>query len=145
MNKLSLIAVLTLGGLLAGSTLATAQETKANKDKGGKRGPGIEQQLERMTTDLKLTDAQKPKVKAILEDGMKQRQALRDVPEDQRREKSRAAMEEQQKKLKAILTAEQLETLQKQREEMRGKRPGGKGAPEADKRGDKRGGKKKTR
>jgi Spy/CpxP family protein refolding chaperone len=133
MNKFSAVAVLTLGGLLAFSTLATAQEAKEGKDKGGKRAPGIEQQLERMTTDLKLTDAQKPKVKAVLEESMKKRQALRDVPQDQRREKMRAATEEQQKKMKEILTSEQFEKWQKQRQEMRRNRPGGPNAPGGEK------------
>lgn len=125
MNKFSVMAVLALGGLLVCGPLATAQDAKAEKGRDGKRGPGIEQQLERMTADLKLTDAQQTKIKAVLEESMKQRQALRDVPEDQRREKARAAMEAQQKKMKEILTPEQLEKWQKQREEMRGKRPEG--------------------
>ncbi len=129
---------MALGGLLACSPLATAQDTKAGQDKGGKRGPGLEQQLERLTTDLKLTDAQKPKVKAVLEESMKQRQGLRDVPEDQRREKMRAIMEEQQKKLKEILTPEQLEQWQKQRDEMRKGRPGGSGAPDSGKKTDRK-------
>jgi periplasmic protein CpxP/Spy len=138
MNKFSAVAVLTLGGLLAGSTLATAQEAKPGQDKGGKRGPGIEQQLERMTTDLKLTDAQKPKVKAVLEKSMEQRQAIRDLPQDQRREKMRAAMEEQQKKMKEILTPEQLEKWQKQREDMRRNQPGGPAAPGGEKKSEKK-------
>lgn len=133
MNKYSAVAMLVLGGLLACGTLATAQEAKGGKDKGGKRGPGVEQLLERMTTDLKLTDAQKPKVKAALEENMKQRQALRDVPQDQRREKMSALMEEQKKKMKAILTPEQFEKWQKQHEAMRGNRPGGPGAPGGEK------------
>ena len=138
MNKFRAVAVLTLGGLLACGTLATAQDTKAGKDKGGKRGQSIEQQLERMTTDLKLTDAQKPKVKAVLEEGQKQREAMRDTPQDQRREKMRAAMEAQQKKLKEILTPEQLEKWQKQREEMRRNRPGGPDASGGEKKREKK-------
>lgn len=140
MNKLSLVAVVTLGGFLACSTLVTAQDAKEGKDKGGKRGASVEQQLERMSTDLKLTDAQKPKIKAVLEEGMKKRQELRDVPEDQRREKMRGFMEEQNKKFKDILTAEQLEKWQKQRDEWRKQGPGGKGGKGGE--GKKREGKK---
>ena len=70
MKKLSLIAALAIGGLVACSTLATAQDSTNNvPKKGGKRGmPTVEQQMERMTTALDLTDAEKPKVKAVLED-----------------------------------------------------------------------------
>ena len=49
MKKLSLIAALALGGLLACSTIAMAQDASANKDgkKGGKGGRmSIEQQME---------------------------------------------------------------------------------------------------
>ena len=125
MNKFSAVAVLALGGLLACSTLATAQET-TGKGKGGKRGPSVEEQLKSMEKDINLTDAQKPKVKAVLEKAQKQREEMRDVPQDQRREKMRTAMEEQQKKMKEILTPEQLEKWKTQRDEMR-KKQGTKG------------------
>ena len=54
MKKLSLIAALAIGGLVACSTLATAQDSTNNvPKKGGKRGmPTVEQQMERMTTAL---------------------------------------------------------------------------------------------
>ena len=87
MKKLSLIAALALGGLLAFSTIAMAQDTDAKKDskKGGKNRYSVEQRLERMSTDLKLTDEQKPKVKTVLEETSKGMQGLRDVPQDERR------------------------------------------------------------
>ena len=126
-NKLSVIASLALGGLVACSTMATAQDAKDGK-KGGKRGPSVEQRMDRMTEELKLTDEQKPKVKAILEDGAKKRQELfadNSVPREQRREKMQALMEEENTKLKAILTPEQDEKWQKMREEFRKNRPPG--------------------
>ena len=67
MKKLSLIAALALGGLLACSTIAMAQDTNTPK-KGGKNRMSVEQRMERLSTDLNLTDAQKPKVKAVLEE-----------------------------------------------------------------------------
>ena len=106
-TKLGVIAALVLGGLLAGSTTATAQEKKEGIG-GGKRGfPTVEERLDRMTTDLKLTDEQKPKVKEVLEENNKKMQALQNAPQDERREKFREARDEMGKKLKPILTPEQ--------------------------------------
>jgi Spy/CpxP family protein refolding chaperone len=101
MTKLSLVAALALGGLLACTTLATAQDNGGGK-KGGRMT--VEQRLDRMTTELTLTDAQKPKVKAVLDDTAAK---MKDVPADQRREKMPAIREEETKKLKEILTPEQ--------------------------------------
>ncbi len=103
MKKLSLIVAVALGSLVACS-LATAQEAGKDAAKKGKRGFSPEQRLERMTTQLNLTDEQKPKVKAVLEDTAKKFQDL--APED-RRTKGREIRQEETKKLKEILTADQ--------------------------------------
>jgi Spy/CpxP family protein refolding chaperone len=95
-NKISLIAAMALGGLVACSMMASAQDAKDGK-KGGKRGPSVEQRLDRMTEELKLTDDQKPKVKTVLEDGAKKRQEMfsdSSVPREQRREKMQAIMDD---------------------------------------------------
>jgi Spy/CpxP family protein refolding chaperone len=112
MKKLSLVAALAIGGLVACSTLATAQDSTNNvPKKGGKRGmPTVEQQMERMTTTLDLTDAEKPKVKAVLEDSsQKMKEIMSDTSLDQaaRREKMRPIRDEQNKQMKAILTDDQ--------------------------------------
>ena len=112
MKKLSLVAALAIGGLVACSTLATAQDSGTNSvAKKGKRGfPTVEQQMERMTTTLTLTDDQKPKVKAVLEDSSKKRQEIMsDTSLDRAaiREKMQPIMDEQNKKMKAILTDDQ--------------------------------------
>jgi Spy/CpxP family protein refolding chaperone len=112
MKKLSLIAALAIGGLVACSTLATAQDSTNNvPKKGGKRGmPTVEQQMERMTTALDLTDAEKPKVKAVLEDTSKKRQEIMsDTSLDRAaiREKMQPITDEQNKQMKAILTDDQ--------------------------------------
>ena len=123
--KLSVIAAIVLGGLVACS-MATAQEAgkEPGKDaKQGKRGYSPEQRLERLSTELTLTDAQKPKVKAVLEEQGKKMQEIRDLPQDQRREKFQALREEETKKMKEILTPEQFEKYQK----MATMRPGKKG------------------
>src|SRR6266404_9721778 len=124
-NKFSLIAGLALGSLVASSNLATAQDQKG----GGGRGPSVEQRMERMTEELKLTDEQKPKVKAALEDSQKKRQELfsdSSVAREDRREKMRGIMENEDKKLKEILTADQYAKHEKMREEMRAAGKGGK-------------------
>jgi periplasmic protein CpxP/Spy len=111
MSKLSLIAAMALGGLVACSTLVTAQDaTNAPARRGGKRGMSPEQMLERYTEQLSLTDAQKPKVKAVLEDSMqKRRELFRDstLDQQQKREKFQGVMEAQNKKMKEILTPDQ--------------------------------------
>jgi hypothetical protein len=99
--------LLALGGLVACTNLVLAQDTKEEPKKGKKGMPTVEQQLDRMTEALKLTDEQKPKVKALLEETAKKRTELRDLPQDERREKGRALIEDQNKKLKEILTPEQ--------------------------------------
>src|SRR3954453_19260951 len=105
-NKLSMIAGLALSSLVA-TNLAVAQD---QKEKGPRRGASVEQRMERMTEQLKLTDEQKPKVKAVLEDTQKQRQELRadsSTPREERGEKVRAIVEKENKKFKEILTADQ--------------------------------------
>jgi Spy/CpxP family protein refolding chaperone len=124
MKKLSLIAALAVGGLLACSTIAMAQDTNATPKKGGKNRMTVEQRMERMTTDLSLTDAQKPKVKAVLEESSKAMQGLRDLPQDERRPKMQSIMEDQNKKMKEILTPDQMEKYTKMQDEM--KKKGGK-------------------
>jgi Spy/CpxP family protein refolding chaperone len=96
-----------VGSLLACTTLATAQETNtpAPKGKGGRMT--VEQQLDMMKQHLNLTDEQVPKVKAALEDRNKQMAEIRQLPQDERREKMVALRDEQSKKMKAILTPDQ--------------------------------------
>lgn len=89
--------------------------------------------LDRLTRDLTLTDAQKEQVRTIQASTMPQIHALfedRTLPEEQKREKIRSLHEEQDKKIKAILTSEQ----QSRFEEMRSRRggPGGPGGPPPD-------------
>jgi len=110
----SLVAVMVVGGLVACSSLATAQEAKP----GGKRGPGpsVEQRLDRLTEQLKLTDEQKPKVKTVLEEETKKMQDLRgdtSVSREDRMDKIQTIQKETAAKLKGILTPEQYEKYEK--------------------------------
>lgn len=126
MSKLSLIAALALGGLMACSTLATAADTTPADTttppakKGGKNRPTVEQRMDEMTTKVGLTDEQKPKVKALLEATSKAMQEMRkDTGLDQqaRRDKMQSIMDTQNTAMKAILTTDQypkyLETNQR--------------------------------
>ncbi len=119
MKKLSLIIAVALGSLVACS-LATAQEAGKEGGKKGKRGFSVEQRLERMTTQLNLTDEQKPKVKAVLEETSKKYQEL--APED-RRTKGREIRQEETKKFKEILTADQFKKYEEMAQGM-GKKGG---------------------
>ena len=120
-NKFSVMTGLVLGGLMAFSSLAVAQDQKPGGGKG--RGPSVEQRMERLTEQLKLTDEQKPKVKAVLEASQKKRQELfsdSSVPREQRREKMQAIMEQEDKQLKEIFTPDQYTKYEKMRAETRG-------------------------
>jgi protein CpxP len=123
MSKLSLVAAMALGGLVVCSTLATAQDsTNAPDKKGGKRGMSVDQVMERYTEQLSLTDAQKPNVKTVIEDSKKKRRELfRDssLDQEQKREKFRAVMDDQNKKMKEILTPDQFTKYQEMNEKMK--------------------------
>jgi protein CpxP len=125
LQKMSVLAALVLSGLVASKSTAVAQDQKG----GGRRGPSIEKQMEKMTDELKLTDEQKPKVKAVLEDTQKKRQELftdSSVPREDRREKIRGLRDNEKKKLKEILTADQYTKYEKMLQDLRGGGRGGK-------------------
>ena len=120
---------MALGGLIAFSNMASAQDAKQ-----GKRGPSVEERMTRMTEELKLTSEQQPKVKAALEDANKQRQELRgdsSLSREDRRAKMTTINEATSKKLKEILKPDQFEKYEKMQAEMRSK-----GAPGGDKKGE---------
>jgi periplasmic protein CpxP/Spy len=125
---------LVLGGVLACGQAALAQDNKETAP-AKKRAPSPEQQLERLSTELTLTDAQKPKVKELLESSAKQRQEFRSLGQEERREKMRSLTADQNKKMKEILTPDQYEKYQKlmERRRQRGGAGGGGGAPKGDK------------
>jgi hypothetical protein len=110
---------MALGGLVALCNTATAQDKG-----GGKRGPSVEEQMTRMTEELKLTDDQKPKVKAALEDRQKQMGELRgdtSLSREDRRAKMTTIREATDKKLKEILKPDQWDKYEKMQAEMKAK------------------------
>jgi protein CpxP len=120
--------MMSLGGLLTLPNTSSAQDTNAT-GRAERRGPMIQQRVERMTTELNLNQDQQTKVKALLENQAKQRRDIFNLQRDERREKMRALMQDENKELKAILSTEQFEKWQKLREQMRARRPGGSGQP----------------
>ena len=104
--NLGLVAALALGGLLVCASVGTAQDAKEGK----KRGFSPQQRVEQMDKELKLTSDQKTKLTALFEDQAKK---MRDLTPEDRRAKGRELREENDKKLKAILTSDQWEKWEK--------------------------------
>jgi Spy/CpxP family protein refolding chaperone len=115
-HKLSLGVALALGSLLVCTSAAFAQDSNANTPKRERRGPPtVEQRVDRMATELKLTDDQKSKVTALFEEDAKKMKELRgdkNLTREEQREKFRAMRTESENKLKQILTPEQWEKHQ---------------------------------
>jgi periplasmic protein CpxP/Spy len=141
-SKLSLAAALALGGLVAWSSAAIAQDNKPNErsrpgvraggENRSERGnrpegagrPEMRDRLQQMGEELKLTAEQKEKLKPIFEAEREKMAKLRDdtsLTEEQRRGKYREIADATSAKVKPILTAEQQAKWQKLREERRGR------------------------
>jgi Spy/CpxP family protein refolding chaperone len=91
-----------------------------------------EERLKRLTEALTLNQEQQDKIKKIFEDSRAQFEGLRDLPQEERREKTREAMKTQNEKIAEVLTAEQKE---KYKEMMARRAEGGprRGGAEAEK------------
>ena len=126
-----MIAVLAAATVLSYSPTLRAQEKKDTPKGEGRGGDFVKQRLDRLTEELKLTDAQKPKVEALLKEQGEKMRGLRDATPEERREKMQASREEMGKKMKEILTAEQYEKYQKMPAPGRGQ-GGGKGKKKAE-------------
>ena len=150
-NKLSIVTALAATAMLAFSPALRAEdkpakpEDKPARPEGRPGGPGgqrggadfVKQRLERMTEELKLTDAQKPKVEAALKAQGEKMQGTRDLPPEERREKFQAAREEFNKKMKDTLDKEQYEKFEKMAQQRPGGGQGGRrGGPEGEKKPD---------
>lgn len=127
-NRLPVVATLTVLALAATSLSAFAQGPGGPGGRGGRgpggggrRGGGLPLPA---LAEMNLTTEQKAKLFDLQVKLAKQRQGMRDLSEDQQREKMQAAMQETQKALQGILTPEQLKKLQAARGAQRGG-PGG--------------------
>jgi len=103
---------------------------------GPRRMPTVEDELKELTQQLKLTDEQKPKVKAILQDQHDQMRRLMEessgTPEENR-SKMREIHENSSAKIRELLTDEQKtkydKLLEERRRRMEERRRGPEGGP----------------
>ena len=142
LNKTLALVALVGGGLLAGTVLQAQDSTNtppAGEHHGGagmRKAPTVDQMVDRMAKELNLTDDQKPKVKAALEE---RNQAARKLNQESglSPEDHRAKMKEIQEafvaKMKTILTTEQFDKWHKNMPHPRGPQAhGDKPAPGGD-------------
>lgn len=122
-RRMIVIAIAALMGLTAVGIKAEPPEGKPGQ-RGPREGrpghPGMF--LDRMSEDLNLTEEQKTKIKAIMEQQRPQLEALRDdktLTPEQRREKHQELREQLRAKIDAVLTPEQLEKAKQRRAEAR--------------------------
>lgn len=118
--KYGLLVAMIAGGLLA----LNAQAQPA--DKGGKKGgkhAEAKERGQRLAEELGLNAEQKEKLKPILKEEREKIQGLKDLPQDQRREKAKEIRKGITEKVKPILTPEQFEKWEKLREQHRAKPP----------------------
>jgi protein CpxP len=107
--SLATLPVLALG-LLAGAAVAQDQPGPPPEGRGRGMMMDPDQQVQRLSKALNLTDDQKGQIKAVLVDNMKRMQAMREdstiAPED-RRAKAMTMREETTTKIKALLNDDQ--------------------------------------
>ena len=119
------LAIIAVAGALAFSPSSRAQtNTPPAGGRQGGRG-NVETQLTRLNEQLKLTDDQKPKVKAVLEEQSKKIQELRsnaaNASQEDLRAKRQALMQDTSKKMKEILTADQFKKYEESIQQQRGR------------------------
>jgi Spy/CpxP family protein refolding chaperone len=134
-TKIMLMAALAAGALLAGGSSLLAQDSTNTPPAGApaagamrsRGGPSLEQ----LTKSLDLTDDQKPKVKAALDEQMQKMSALRKDPDfaglsrEDKMAKMKPIRDEFVSQMKDILTPDQLAKFQKMSQGMRNRPPGG--------------------
>lgn len=89
------------------SLFSSAHAQPAGGGGGGGGGGGLQAMRERLTTELSLTPEQQAKLDAIAADLRPQFGAVRDLPEEQRREAREKVMAEMRGRIAAMLNAEQ--------------------------------------
>lgn len=115
LNKISLMAVIALGGLVAFGTMVKAEDKPEGKPHGKAHGD-MKDRAAKMAEELGLNDEQKakmaevqkefgPKYKAIMDDAS--------LSKEDKMAKMKALGEERNAKIKEFLTPEQLEKMQK--------------------------------
>jgi Spy/CpxP family protein refolding chaperone len=132
MHKVSLMAALAAGALIALTPALRAQDKPDRPEGGpraGQRGEMAKERLAKLAEELNLSAEQKTKVEAVLREQAETLRGLRDATPEERREKMQAARKELDTKIKAILSAEQYAKWEKIREQRGPGGPGGPGGP----------------
>jgi len=101
---------------LSAANLTLAQDAKPEGAPAG-RGARVtpEERLKAMTESLGLNQEQQTKIKAIFEANRAKFTALRDLPQEERRTKSRELNQAQNEEIDKVLTAEQKEKAKAER------------------------------
>lgn len=131
MHKVSLLAALAAGALLAFTPNVRAQDKgeHAARPEGGPRAGQAGDRLKKLAEELNLTADQKAKVEAAMKEQREAMQAKKDATQEERRAAGKEAREKMNAKMKEILTAEQYAKWEKIREQNRPGGPGGPGGP----------------
>jgi Spy/CpxP family protein refolding chaperone len=127
-----LFATALVIGLVGSTAMAAKGPNEPNKP--ARRAPAqgrdaksrVEARLDAMTKSLDLTAEQREKVKPILEEQMKQMEAVRadqSMSAEQKRAKSQEIRKEYNDKIEQVLTPEQKEKFKKMQQEQRSRRP----------------------
>lgn len=114
MTKTLALAALLAGGLFAGNALQAQDSSTAPPAR--QRGRGLN--IDNLAKQLDLSDAQKPKVKAVLDEMQKKMRELRldtSLSREDRRAKMKEIRDASSTKLKDILTADQFAKWEKMR------------------------------
>ncbi|HTL73064.1 MAG TPA: hypothetical protein VL863_07145 [bacterium] len=133
MTKTIALVALVAGSLLAGTALQAqdAPKDKPHGAQGGPGGPGMRGRpnADQIAKELSLTDEQKTKLKAALEDQQAKMKALREdtsLSAEDKKAKAKELREGMQAKMKEILTPEQLTKWQAMQKNRGPGGPGGK-------------------
>ena len=116
-NKLSM-AIIAASAVLTLCPAVHAQDTDTNKPAGEapaarpRGGMTADAQMARIDKAVTLTEDEKPKVKAAVDDMIKAMQDARNADQDERRTKMTAARDDFSKKMKDILTPDQYTKFQ---------------------------------
>ena len=123
------LTIAASGMLVLGLALCGAQaNAQGGPPEGGHRGHGQrmggpDQQLQRMSEALKLTDDQKSQIKPILEDRHQKMQSLRSdssLSEQDKRSKMRSIFEDSNTKIRALLNDDQKQKFDQMQQRMHG-------------------------
>jgi len=123
MNRFALVAGLGASVALGGPALASAQDdggAYAREHRGHHRRGGAH--FGRMAGELGLTAAQQQQMRSVMAQAREERQALRELPPEERRAAAREMRQRMRAEMQAILTPEQQERARELRAEHRERR-----------------------